>query len=233
MNKLLFRCHSAGALLTDPKLKSDKDAGNLSETAKTLIESMWLHNAYGYREIITTEAMTKGLRLEQDSMALAQTVLGGSFRSKNRETFKNDYLIGVPDVLTDEYVDDHKTCFNLRTFFEAEPSKMNITQLQGYMALTGRLKARCIFTLIPNTDDAIIKECERIAWQYGRDYENADYIAHCQQIKANNDCIATIPAEQRVKVFEFEYDGTVIEKLYARIEKGREYFNTLSLNPRI
>ena len=228
MDKLLFRCHNAGALLTEPKLKSE--AGQLSLTAKTMIEAMWLKNTFGYREIVTTDAMTKGLRLEQESMALAQTVLGGAFRSKNRETFKNDFIIGTPDIILTDYVEDIKTCYNLRTFFEAEPTKLYLTQAQCYMALTGRKSYRLIYCLVPNADDAIIKECERVAWQYGRDYENEDYIAHCSQIKANNDCIAKIPIEQRVKVFEFEHDAEMVAKIYGQIEKARVYYETIKLN---
>ena len=227
MDKLLFRCHNAGALLTEPKLKSE--AGQLSLTAKTMIEAMWLKNTFGYREIVTTDAMTKGLRLEQESMALAQQVLGGAFRSKNRETFKNDFIIGTPDIILTDYVEDIKTCFNLRTFFESEPTKLYLTQAQCYMALTGRKSYRLIYCLVPNTDEAIIKECERVAWQYGRDYENQDYIDHCTQIKLNNDCIKSIPPMQRVKVFEFSYDETVMDMLYKKVELGREYYKTLSL----
>lgn len=227
MDKLLFRCHNAGALLTEPKLKSE--AGQLSQTAKTMIEAMWLKNTFGYREIVTTDAMTKGLRLEQESMALAQQVLGGAFRSKNRETLQNEFIIGTPDIILSDYVEDIKTCYNLRTFFEAEPTKLYLTQAQCYMALTGRKYYRLIYCLVPNTDDAIIKECERVAWQYGRDYENQDYIDHCTQIKLNNDCIKSIPPMQRVKVFEFSYDETVIDVLYKKVELGREYYLTLKL----
>jgi len=227
MDKLLFRCHNAGALLTEPKLKSE--AGQLSLTAKTMIEAMWLKNTFGYREIITTDAMTKGLRLEQESMALAQQVLGGAFRSKNRETLKNDFIIGTPDIILSDYVEDIKTCYNLRTFFEAEPTKLYLTQAQCYMALTGRKSYRLIYCLVPNTDEAIIKECERVAWQYGRDYENQDYIDHCTQIKLNNDCIKSIPPMQRVKVFEFSYDESVMDMLYKKVELGREYYLTLKL----
>lgn len=227
MDKILFRCHNAGALLTEPKLKSE--AGQLSQTAKTMIEAMWLKNTFGYHEIVTTDAMTKGLRLEQESMALAQTVLGGAFRSKNRDTFQNDFIIGTPDIILSDYVEDIKTCYNLRTFFEAEPTKLYITQAQCYMALTGRKYYRLIYCLVPNTDDAIIKECERVAWQYGRDYENQDYIDHCTQIKLNNDCIKSIPPLQRVKVFGFSYDETVMETLYKKVELGREYYLTLKL----
>ena len=227
MDKLLFRCHNAGALLTEPKLKSE--AGQLRQTAKTMIEAMWLKNTFGYREIVTTDEMTKGLRLEQESMALAQQVLGGAFRSKNRETFKNDFIIGTPDIILTDYVEDIKTCYNLRTFFEAEPTKLYLTQAQCYMALTGRKSYRLIYCLVPNTYEAIIKECERVAWQYGRDYENADYIDHCTQIKLNNDCIKSIPPMQRVKIFEFSYDETVMDMLYRKIELAREYYKTLSL----
>lgn len=227
MDKLLFRCHNAGTLLTEPKLKSE--AGQLSQTAKTMIESMWLKNTFGYREIVTTDAMTKGLRLEQESMALAQQVLGGAFRSKNRETLQNNFIIGTPDIILSDYVEDIKTCYNLRTFFEAEPTKLYLTQAQCYMALTGRKYYRLIYCLVPNTDDAIIKECERVAWQYGRDYENQDYIDHCTQIKLNNDCIKSIPPMQRVKVFEFSYDETVIDVLYRKVELGRAYYLTLKL----
>jgi hypothetical protein len=227
MDKLLFRCHNAGALLTEPKLKSE--AGQLSQTAKTMIEAMWLKNTFGYREMVTTDAMTKGLRLEQESMALAQQVLGGAFRSKNRETLKNEFIIGTPDIILTDYVEDIKTCYNLRTFFEAEPTKLYLTQAQCYMALTGRKYYRLIYCLVPNTDEAIIKECERVAWQYGRDYENQDYIDHCTQIKQNNDCIKSIPPTQRVKVFEFSYDETVMDMLYRKVELAREYYLTLKL----
>lgn len=230
MDKLLFRCHSIGAFLSEPKLKADKEAGKLSETAKTLVESMWLKNNFGYREIITTDAMTKGLKLEQDSMALVQSVLKGAFRIKNRKQISNDYLIGTPDIILSDCVEDIKTSYNLRTFFEAEPSKMYIAQAQAYMELTGLKHYRLIYCLVPNTDEAIIKECERIAWQYGRDYENEDYIAHCSQIKANNDCIAKIPIEQRVKVFEFEHDAEMVAKIYGQIEKARVYYETIKLN---
>ena len=229
MDKLLFRCHSIGALLSEPKLKADKEAGKLSETAKTLVESMWLKNNFGYREIITTDAMTKGLKLEQDSMALVQSVLKGAFRIKNRKQLSNDYLIGTPDIILTDYVEDIKTCYNLRTFFEAEPTKLYLTQAQCYMALTGRKSYRLIYCLVPNTDEAIIKECERVAWQYGRDYENQDYIDHCTQIKLNNDCIKSIPPMQRVKIFEFSYDESVMDMLYKKVELARGYYLTLKL----
>jgi hypothetical protein len=34
---------------------------------------------------------------------------------------------------------------------------------------------------------------------------------------------------QRVKIFEFSYDESVMETLYKKVELAREYYKTLSL----
>ena len=88
---LLIRCSQLGQLMTEPKSKADKDAGNLSETAKTLMLEIFLWEKYGYKERVMTDAMMKGLLCEQDSMKLVQDVLGGEFRLKNKVNF----LFGV------------------------------------------------------------------------------------------------------------------------------------------
>jgi hypothetical protein len=231
--QLLFRASSAGQLLSEPKLKADKEAGKLSETAKTLVESMWLEREFGYREFINNEYMDKGLNMEQDSMALVQKVLNGSFRTKNRERSQNDYIIGTPDVILNDCIEDIKTCWSLRTFFEAEPTKIYETQAQCYMELKGIHSYRLIYTLIPNTKDMIIAECERLAWKFGRNYENEDYIEQCQQIQRNNDLIENIPIDKRIKVFEYKHSPEKIEALYGKIDKAREYYNTLTLKSAI
>ncbi len=113
MSQLLFRCSSVGALLTSAKKKGE----TLSQTAKSLVQAMWLQNNYGYYEHIDNEYMDKGLKMEQDSMELVQAVLGGQFRIKNRERLQNDYLIGTPDIILPDCIEDIKTSWSLRTFF--------------------------------------------------------------------------------------------------------------------
>jgi hypothetical protein len=190
---------------------------------------MWLQNTYGYREYVQTDAMTKGLSCEQDSMELVQSALGGQFRVKNRERLQNDYIIGTPDTILTDCIEDIKTSFNLRTFFEAEPTTIYLTQAQCYMALVGIKQYRLIYALIPNTPELIAKQCESLSYKFDRQYDNPDYMAECEQIKHNNAVIETIPLQKRVKVFNFEYSQETIERLYAKIEKAREYYNTISL----
>ena len=228
-NKILFRCSGTGALMTDPKLKADKDAGNLSETAKTFVEDKWLFDTFGFAESIKNQYMDKGNECEQDSMDLVTQVLEGGFRSRYNTKLQNEYVIGTPDIVLADCVEDIKTSWNLKTFFNAELSKMYFAQAQCYMWLTGKEKYRLIYALVPTPQSMVLNECEKLVYKYGKNYDNEDYIAECQQIQRNNDLIKELPIEKRVKVFAFDYDPNYIETLKIKIEKAREYYNTLKL----
>ena len=227
--KILFRCSGTGSLMTDPKLKADKDAGNLSETAKTFVEDKWLFDTFGFAESIKNQYMDKGNECEQDSMDLVTQVLEGGFRSRYNTKLQNDYVIGTPDIVLQDCVEDIKTSWNLKTFFNAELSKMYFAQAQCYMWLTGKEKYRLIYALVPTPQSMVLNECEKLVYKYGKNYDNEDYIAECQQIQRNNDLIKELPTEKRVKVFAFDYDPNYIETLKGKIEKAREYYNTLKL----
>lgn len=229
MDKLLFRCSALGKLLTDPKLKTDKELGNLSETAKTLVEEMWLKNTFGYSEQVMTDEMKKGIECEEDSFTLIQEVLKGEFRIKNRGRFKNDFITGEPDLITSEFVEDAKTSWSLKTFFNAELTKEYEAQLQGYMWLTETTKARLIYCLVPTPKDYILNEKKKLYYKFDCNEENEMYKQMCDQIDRNNDLILTIPKEKRVKVFEIAYKPEVIAELQMRIIKARQYYNSLSL----
>ncbi len=72
-NQILFRASSAGQLLSEPKLKADKEAGKLSETAKTLVESMWLEREFGYREFINNEYMVQQQNINKNLLSILYT----------------------------------------------------------------------------------------------------------------------------------------------------------------
>lgn len=228
-NQILFRCSSLGKLLTEPKLKSDKDAGNLSETAKSLVLEVMLFQKYGYKERLMTDAMYKGLICEQDSMGLVQSVLGG-LRTKNEKHLKNEFIMGTPDIILSKsgIVEDIKTSENIRTFFNAEITKDYEAQLQGYMWLTGLEKARLIYCLVPTPLETIEKAKTRLKYQFDNPDNNKDYIEMCEQIQHNNDVISTIPKHERIKVFTINRNDDIIETLKAKIIKAREYYEYIS-----
>lgn len=233
-NKLIIRASKFGCIMTEPKTKADKEAGLLGETAKTFIESIWLFNNYGYKEDVVTDEMMKGHLCEQDSMALAQEVLGGEFRTKNTERFTNEYSSGHPDIILkkEDFLEDLKTSYNLRTFFEAKYKQGSLYWWQGqcYMWLTGKRNYRLIYCLVPTPDEYIVEQKKRFYFKFNCDETNQDYIDISMQIDKNNDLIKEIPANERVKVFEFPYDAEAIEKFKVQYEKALNYYNTLKLN---
>jgi len=157
-NKILFRSSSAGALLTEPKSKAAKEAGELGETAKTLVLNMWLQHKFGYCEDVLTDEMLKGIICEQENMALVQKVLKGEFRVAYKKNISNDFITGTPDIVLqkEDCVEDIKSSSNLRTFVEAQPNKIYETQAQCYMELTGKKNFRLIYCLC-KTPESIIQ----------------------------------------------------------------------------
>jgi hypothetical protein len=229
--QILFSCHNAHGLLTEPKSKADKDAGLLGETAKTLVKDLWLKNTFGYRERIMTDEMYKGLICEQDSMALVQSVLGGEFRKRYNQRIENDYIIGTPDIVLEheDCIEDVKTSYNLRTFMNAELTPTYYTQGQCYMWLNGKLNYRLIYCLVPTPSEIILNEQKKLYYKFDCNEENKDYQEMCEQLEHNNSLILKLPIEQRVKVFNFDYNEEHIEKLKVQIDKARIFYNSLKL----
>lgn len=222
------RCSSLGQLMTDPKTNAAKAAGELSETAKGVIEDLWLRNEYGYSEEVITDEMLKGLQCEQDGMKLVQQVLGGQFRMKHRDFLENDWITGTPDIVLPDWIEDIKTSFTVKTFFQAELVKAYEWQMRGYMWLTGKSKARVIYCLVSTPDSIVTELKKRVYFRFNCDEENEDYVRISKRIDKNHS-VEHIPAEQRVKVFEVYHDDAKIEELKARIEQGRNYYKTLKL----
>lgn len=69
---MLIRCSSLAKIMTEPKTKAE---GILSKGAKTYLTGLAKEVVYGYREEISSKAMEKGTRCEQDSIDLYNSVL--------------------------------------------------------------------------------------------------------------------------------------------------------------
>jgi hypothetical protein len=228
MSEIKFRCSNVGLLFTEPKTKADKEAGNLADTVKTMIQEKWLKDNFGYDEDIFTDEIMKGRLCEQDGIQLVQDVIGDGFRKSYKENINNEFLTGTPDILINNYVEDIKCSFTIKTFFKAEISKLYEWQLRGYMALTGKKKARLIYCLVETPEKILSEIKKRLFFKFDCDEENEDYINACKQIDRNHD-ISQIPKEQRIKVFEIEHDEEKIQLLYEKIKQARIYYKSLKL----
>lgn len=215
---------------TIEELEIKKDQCELGQTAKTMIDEMFLRIEFGYKEIVSTKEMKKGHLCEADSRDLVQKVLGGPFRKRNTENLENDLFTGTPDIIIDDAVEDIKNSWSLRTFFQADGSNKDyFWQGQTYMMLTGAKTFRLIYTLNPLPEELFADEERRLYYQYGQDSENLDYIEALEQLQHNNALILDLKPEQRVKVFTFERDEEAIDDMKKQAEAGIEYYSTLKL----
>ncbi|HNX08388.1 MAG TPA: hypothetical protein PKL96_12460, partial [Bacteroidales bacterium] len=56
-----IRASQVGQIMAEPKLKSDKEAGLLSETAKTYIKQLYRESKYNRRKGLVNKYIEKGL----------------------------------------------------------------------------------------------------------------------------------------------------------------------------
>jgi len=236
MENVLFRCSSLGHLMTEPISKADKEAGNLSESAKTNLIDIYVRETYGRQTDISSKFIEKGLMVEEDSITLYSRVKKNFFK-KNEEHLSNEFLRGTPDLFTGKSIDtadciiDIKSSWDIFTFFRAKHKKINplyYWQLQGYMALTGAKKATLAYCLV-NTPDAFIQDEKRkvfykmnIATEDNEVYQEA--CKHLDLAMTYED----IPMEDRIAEFHIERDEAGIERLYQKVEKAREYLNQMA-----
>jgi len=232
-SNFLVRASQLSRLMTEPKLKSDKDSGALSETAKSLVTEIWMKDSFGYKENVVTDEMMKGLVCEQDSIALVQDILGGEFRIKNTTHFSNDYVQGTPDIIrnSEDFCEDVKTSYTLRTFLEAEHKKGSAYWWQGqaYMWLTGKTQYRLMYCLVETPEDILNEQKKRFYFKFGCDEGNKNYQEIAEQIDRNNSAINNIKKESRLKIFEFPKDDECIEKIKIQHSKALNFYLTLRI----
>lgn len=233
----LFRCSSIGHLMTEPKSKSDKDAGNLSEGAKTHLIDIYVSNKYGRQSDVQNKYITKGLLVEEESITLYSRYKKQYFK-KNERHLSNDFIKGTPDLFTGleiseaDTIIDVKSSWDIFTFFRVKTKSINSLywwQLQGYMALTGARSATLAYCLVNIPDVLIADEKRKLMWKMGcATDESPEFKEACEELDKllrYDD----IPLNEKVIEFNVERDDDAIESLYSKIEKARNYLNSIDM----
>ena len=186
-----------GKIMTNARKK-----GELSKTTLTYVDEWIKEQIYGRRKQLDNKYIDKGNDVENESIEYIAEHLNIKGISKNQKTFDNDFMVGTPDVITNDTVIDMKNSWDCFTFplLETEvPNKDYFYQLQCYMALTGKKKAKLIYTLMNTPEDLIPK------W---------DFFNHCYD---------DINTKYRIKVFDIERDDEVIKEIENRVKAIREH----------
>lgn len=217
-----IRCSAIGQIMTNSRSKSE----SLSQTTKTYCQTWLKEQLYKTKKEFSSKQTEKGNIMEDESIDFISDQLGYGMLLKNETFYDDEFMKGTPDlVLANEIIDVKNSwdCFTFPIFENDVPNKSYWWQLQGYMSLTGRDKAKLIYVL-SNTPDNLI-EREAYYWSKNNGYEELDndvFLKFHERMTYDD-----IPDNLKIKVFEIERDNSAIEKINSRVLECREYINNL------
>jgi len=214
-------------LITLGDLLKKRDAKpELSKTAKSYVESLFLTELYGAPKRLSTRATEKGIVQEEQSITLYSEVMGRPF-FKNKERRGNGWIQGEPDNAAGK-IRDIKTSWSSQTFpiFDTEiKNQLYKWQLDAYMELWGYDEAELIYCLVDTPDELIEREIVAQGYKMGYGANVPERIA--EEIERSMK-FSHVPDPLRVKIFEQRYDKTRIYLMKQQVELAREYMTQLS-----
>jgi len=212
------------------KLITKRDNPELPQGAKSFCKTWIKKKLFNRKQEWKSIVIEKGLQVEPMGIALVSQVTGIKM-DKNEKWFDNEYVQGIPDVLTVDRVRDIKASWDLFTFpmFEDElPKKEYWWQLQGYMILLGLDNASLDYVLIDTPMPLVLLDLKKLYYQSGGAAE--DWTPEKYEFLYPNYRFDDIPPEMRVKSFTFDKADWVEEQIYARVELCRKYIDSLIKN---
>lgn len=218
------------AQLRDTLLLKRDSKPKLSIGAKTYIKELWLYNNYGIKQNISSKYIEKGNEVEGLSIQLVETIMELGKLSKNDVHYKNDYICGTPDVVTNDLVIDVKSTWSAATFpfFDDKiKNNMYLWQLKAYMWLTGLRKSYLCYCLVPTPETLIEDEMRRVSWKRGELGEVSDQVE--DEVREFHS-LEKIPILKRIKSFQVNLHDSDIEQIKNKIKLVREYYKELSNN---
>jgi hypothetical protein len=260
VNSILFRSSSNFHLMTEPKLKADKEAGNLSKGARTHCIDIFASWFYKRREEIYSKYMEKGTAVEEQAITLLSLITRNVY-FKNEENITNEYISGTPDLFLKEngvikVVEDIKSSWDIFTFLRSKHNELQDNyywQMQSYMWLTGAEEANIRYCLVNSLPEHIDDEKRKTSWKMNLiDADNdPKYVERCKMIERNmiydiadfqsrypyysfhnnlSEWVYDIPMEQRLHTFNIKRNQEDIDLLMSKVIKARLFIQTLLPN---
>ena len=247
VNKILFRCHRLGDLMTEPRSKSE----TLSETTKSYLKLLYRELTWDRKKQIESKYLRKGIETEENCLTLL-SLEKKLFLKKNEERLNNDFITGIPDTYVGKAITETEEGYDVKSAFDwttlpyptDNPDKKYVFQAHGYMQLTGAKKWNVVHCLVNTPADIIDDEKKRLSYKVkALDVESSpEYIEGCKIIERNSifDLAAfkaqypyydlansedewnwDIPRSQRIVVFPVMRDEEIIAQINARVLECR------------
>lgn len=215
----------------------------LSKTAKKEVEKVWRFFEKGYLEEINSKFLDKGLLNEDDGLVLLSEVLD-TFLIKNNDRKTKNNITGECDVNCVlngiKTIIDVKSCWDSKTFMNAEFSNLYEWQLRAYMYLYNVDNAILAYTLTDTPKHLIDAEKRKLEYKYyskdmsDEELNNLNEIIYplLEQIEMNltysNNPKYT--KKERVKIFKISRDLELENLMLEKVKLALEYYKTITLN---
>ena len=166
-----MRCSCLYYLFTEPKLKKDKEAGNLSETAKKFLYEVYLEEKYGIVEQdVETPEIRKG-KMVEDKIVDILSMVDDEPYEKNMEQKENEWISGEADIVN-AGIDEIKAPWSMATLIphlRSDIPDIYFYQNQGYQYLWGKWKGRINWVVVDCPAGIIHRRTETFIlskWRY-------------------------------------------------------------------
>jgi hypothetical protein len=214
------------------ELEYKRDNPQLSGTVKGYCRD-WLKSIiYGRRIEFTSKYTEKGLIMEDESIDFLSEQLGLGLLFKNEQKFEDEFMTGETDINFPDYVFDVKNSWSWETFPLLEmqiPNPIYYWQLQGYMHLTDKDHAKLIYVLSDTPQHLIEREAKNYCFYNGYGELDMDIYNDFHKKLTYQD----VPAELKIKIFEFDRNDEDIARIKMRVKECREYIKELLNEPEL
>ena len=204
-----------------------KNNPELSETAKTYCKSWVKSQVYNRRLEFTSKYTEKGLIMEDSAIEFISKQLNTGLLFKSEEQLENEFMTGCTDISIKDYDFDAKNSWSWETFplLEDEiPDKYYYYQGQVYMCLTGKKHYKLIYCLSDTPIHLIEREARNYCFYNGYGEMDMEIYNEFHRKLTYQD----IPDKLKIKIFEFDRDESVIEKIKERVLMCRKYIDDLN-----
>lgn len=218
-----FKCRASqvGKLLTN-----DRSGKLMGETAKSYIKEWYVSELTGKQKEIKSKYFERGNAMEE----FAINRVGKHYNcklEKNEIQLENDFFTGTFDARTIDRVIDTKVPFDAFTFpfFDTKIDNDYYGQLQIYMNLTGLRKASLCYCL----ENGSYEQINRLSWEISNKLKKEEVDIEDWEEAEKQLSYDHLDDKLRIKVFEFDYDESFIEKATQRVIDAREYLETIKI----
>lgn len=224
-SKTLIHCSSLGKLMTEPRNKSDKEANNLSETAKNHLIEVYAEVLYDFKRDNSNKYTNKGNVCEPKAI-LELSDFTGIFMQKNESKVSNDWFVGTPDVIVEEkrIIFDTKCCYDWITLLENIKDGVldeNHAQIQGYLDCLGWDTGYIAKILLDHPEEDIEREKYRLFTQGNYiSEESPEFVAKWDKMESMFR-FEQFSINERLLLFRVDKDDDFIQKAKLKVEKSR------------